>query len=121
MDHEKIKLRAHKTLEGAIRVHYGELDGVIAKLEEYRIMSTLVAAATAYTMLGERIELVASALEEAGFDPPLWYEHTGEKYTYTGCDALPFFVEEYANLIRQLAQTEATDTVIHPRTKVAAR
>ena len=30
----KIKLRAHMTPEGRIRVHYGELEDIIAKLED---------------------------------------------------------------------------------------
>jgi hypothetical protein len=105
IEHKEIGVYGGKTPEGHFYAHFGEHEELIDRLETHHEYALLTAAAGVYNKTGS-LDVVANALGQVGFQPPVGYEAEDEDFYYIGEDALPFWIEE--NRDRILAMTDST-------------
>jgi hypothetical protein len=110
--HKEIGVYRGETPEGHFYPHFGEHEELIGRLQAHYEYALLTAAAGVYNKT-ESLDIAASALGRAGFQPPLGYEAEDEDYYYVGTDALPFWIEECRDRILALADSTPAKTIAH--------
>jgi hypothetical protein len=75
----------------------------------------LLTAAGVYNKTGS-LDIAASALGHAGFQPPLGYEAEDENDYYFGKEALPFWIEENRNRILGLIDSTPAKAIARGET-----
>ncbi len=110
--HKELGRYGGETPEGHFYFHFGEHEELIGRLQAHYEYALLTAAAGVYNKTGS-LDIAASALGHAGFQPPPGYEAEDEDYYYVGTDALPFWIEESRDRILALADSTPAKTIAH--------
>jgi hypothetical protein len=106
IEHKEIGEYWGETPEGHFYPHFGEHEELIDRLETYYEYALLTAAGV-YNKTGS-LDIVASALGHAGFQPPFGYEAEDENDHYVGKEALPFWIGIDENRNRILGLIDST-------------
>jgi len=103
-----------ETPEGHFYPHFGEHDKLIDRLETYYEYALLTAAGV-YNKTGS-LDIAASALGHAGFQPPLGYEAKDENDYSFGKEALQFWIEENRNWLLGLIDSTPAKAIARGET-----
>jgi hypothetical protein len=115
IEHKEIGEYWGETPEGHFYPHFGEHEELIDRLEVYHEYALLTAAAGVYNKTGS-LDIAASALGHAGFQPPLGYEPEDENDYDVGKEALPFWIEENRNRILGLIESTPAKAIARGET-----
>lgn len=111
--HKELGRYGGETPEGHFYSHFGEHEELISRLQAHYEYALLTAAAGVYNRTGS-LDIAASALGHAGFQPPPGYEAEDEDDDYyVGREALPFWIEECRDRILALADSAPAKTIAH--------
>jgi hypothetical protein len=115
IEHRELGEYWGETPEGHFYPHSGEHDELIDRLEKYYAYALFTAAAAVYNKTGS-LDIAASALGHAGFQPPPGYEVEDENDYYVEKEALPFWIEENRNRIFGLIDSTTAKAIAHGET-----
>jgi hypothetical protein len=115
IEHKEIGEYWGETPEGHFYPHFGEHEELIDHLEAYHEYALLTAAAAVYNKTGS-LDIAASTLGHAGFQPPLGYEPEDENDYDVGKEVLPFWIEENRNRILGLIDSTPAKAIARGET-----
>jgi hypothetical protein len=115
IEHKEVGEYWGETPEGHFYPHFGKHNELIDRLETYYEYALLTAAAGVYNKTGS-LDIAASTLGHAGFQPPSGYEVEVEDDYYFGKEALPFWMEENRSRILGLIDSTPAKAIARGET-----